>query len=107
MARVGNLASGPRDDLNHDGYNLAREQAMGADPLAPTTPFKMDLAIWNPTMARLSWPGRPGLMYQGFSGTQVGQPLGLVTNLAAGFPETEWFVPLRTNYQFFKVISTP
>src|SRR5262249_12762328 len=50
----GNLSAGPKDDPDGDGFNNAREQAMGTNPTLPNQPFKLDIAALQPGYWRLS-----------------------------------------------------
>jgi hypothetical protein len=104
LAAFGSLTAGPREDPDADGFPNAREQALGQNPTMADVLFQVDLSPWNPQYARLSWPGRPGRSYEVLAGTDLGQPLTLVTNLPTAFPEVEFFTP-RTNltYQFFRI----
>jgi len=109
MAHFGNLNHGPQDDPDGDGFDNAREQIMGTDPLAADVPFQLDLSPWDKKLARLSWPGATNLSYEVLSGTNVAA-LTLLTNLPGRFPETEWFSPYTNPArQFFRVrvVSAP
>ena len=100
----GALDPGPQDDPDGDGYQNAREQVMGSDPMTVDVAFELDLSPFDENLARLSWPGVTNETYELFAGTDLAAPLVLVTNLPGRFPETEWFTP-RTNLtrQFFRV----
>jgi len=100
----GALDRGPQDDPDGDGYENAREQVMGTDPMTVDVAFELDLSPFDENLARLSWPGVTNETYELFAGTDLAAPLVLVTNLPGRFPETEWFTP-RTNltHQFFRV----
>lgn len=107
QTQFGTLAQGPRDDLENDGYSNMREFLMGTNPNAVDVPFKLDLSPWNARYARLSWPGQPGFSYAVLGGTNVAS-LGLVTNIPARFPETEWFTDRASlAHQFFRVQAVP
>ena len=107
IAHFGTLDYGPQDDPDGDGYNNAREQIMGTDPLAADVPFQLDLSPWDTSLARLSWPGLTNLNYEVLAGTNVAA-LTLLTNLAGRFPETELFTPYTNQAQhFFRVRSVP
>jgi subtilisin family serine protease/subtilisin-like proprotein convertase family protein len=108
--RFGNLAQGPTDDVEPDGYSNAREQVMSTDPNAEDPPFLLDLSPWQlfvDKLWRVSWPANTNFSYEVQSGTNA-EALSPVTNLTGQFPEMEWFA-LRTNLprQFFRVIATP
>jgi subtilisin-like proprotein convertase family protein len=99
----GALASGPREDPDGDGHNNAREQVVSTDPSQVDDPLRLDITSWNPTLARLSWPGRTNQLYEILAGTNV-TSLTSITNVSGRFPETEWFSPY-TNWphQFFEL----
>jgi hypothetical protein len=110
MAHFGTLAYGPKDDPDGDGFDNAREQAMGTDPMVPNDPFKVDETPWHlfgHQLMRLSWPGTASHSYDVWGGTNVAA-LTLLTNVAGQFPVTEWMAP-TTNvaYQFFRVRAGP
>src|SRR6266568_9271359 len=105
MAHFGRLDYGPQDDPDGDGFNNAREQIMGTDPLAADARFHLDLSPWNNRLARLSWPGVTTLNYEVQTGPNVAA-LAVQTNLPGRFPETEWFAPYTNQaQQFFRVRS--
>jgi subtilisin family serine protease/subtilisin-like proprotein convertase family protein len=108
IAHFGNLAQGPQDDPDHDGYANLREQIMGTDPNANNgMPFQLDLSRWNQNLARLSWPSSPHFAYEIWGGTNVAA-LSLVTRLPSRFPETEWFTPYDSlSQQFFRIRAVP
>ncbi len=101
------LAQAPGDDPDTDGYSNAREQLMHTDPLVAEIPFRVDPAIWNPRLVRLSWPGVAGVSYEVRSGQNV-TDLNSITTVPGVFPETVWFTT-RTNLQheFFQVRRLP
>ena len=103
-SRLGNLSFNLRDDSDKDGYNNAMEQAMNTDPGMPNDPFRVDLMIWSPSLARLSWPGMNGRTYDVLAGTDPAS-LTLLTNVPGRFPETECFTSFATNAapRFFRV----
>src|SRR6185369_16079563 len=59
LAHFGTLAYGPKDDPDDDGYNNAREQVMGTDPLVPVL-RQAHLSPANQVLTRLSWPSVGG-----------------------------------------------
>lgn len=108
LAQFGSLAGGPRDDPDGDGFQSAREQVMGTNPLAADAAFALDLSRLNGSFARLSWPGQTNRSYEIFSGTNAAAPLTLVTNLPGKFFETEWISALTNSAErFFRVRATP
>jgi hypothetical protein len=103
LSMFGDLLSNPQDDPDDDGYNNAMEQAMSTDPRAPNEAFRLDLAIWSATLARLSWPGLNGRTYEVLAGADPAE-LTLLTTVPGRFPETEWFTPTtNTAHRFFRV----
>jgi hypothetical protein len=101
------FAQGPMDDPDQDGYSNMREQIMGTDPARSDAPFRLDLSRWNPSLARLSWPGTPNLSYEISAGPNPAA-LTVITNLPSQFPETEWFTPYNVlSRQFFRVRAIP
>ena len=108
-AQLGSLAYGPKDDPDRDGFNNAREQVMGTNPKAQDVPFQLALSSWRSDSApimRLSWPSSPDFTYEVSGGTNAAA-LGVLTNLAGGFPEAEWLTPVGgLPYQFFRVKAT-
>jgi subtilisin-like proprotein convertase family protein/subtilisin family serine protease len=111
FAHFGSLTYGAMDDPDGDGYNNAREQVMGTDPLAPDRPFQLDLSPWQlpggTQFMRLSWPGVSTGSYEIWAG-QTLMSLNVVTNLPGKWPETEWFTPFsHTTAQFFRVRAKP
>ena len=108
LAHFGSLASGPRDDPDGDGFQNAREQVMGTDPLAADAAFALDLSRLNGLFARLSWPCQTNRSYEISSGTNVAAPFAVMTNLPGNFSEMEWMVPLtNSSLRFFRVRATP
>jgi len=108
MAHFGTLAYGAQDDPDHDGYSNIREYLMGTDPLTSDAPLAASLSLWDENLARLSWPSVTNQTYGVFIGPDAASPLTLITNLAGGFPETEWFIPYSTlNHQFFRLRAQP
>ena len=108
LAHFGSLASGPRDDPDGDGFQNAREQVMGTDPLAADAAFALDLSRLNGSFARLSWPSQTNRSYEISSGTNVATPFAVVTNLPGNFSEMEWISPLTNSPQrFFRVRAVP
>jgi subtilisin family serine protease/subtilisin-like proprotein convertase family protein len=106
MEHFGNLAYGPKDDPDKDGYNNMREQIMGTDPMAADIPFATDLSRWNSSIIRLSWPGNANYTYQVWGGTNI-TSLDLLTTLPGRFPETEWFTPSSgSSNRYFRVLAT-
>lgn len=107
IANFQNLAQGPADDPDQDGYSNAREQVMHTDPNVAEIPFRVDPATWNARLVRLSWPGVKGVSYEIRSGANV-TSLQPVTNVTGVFPETVWFTTY-TNLQqeFFQIRRLP
>jgi subtilisin family serine protease len=106
LQRFGNLSSGPKDDPDGDGFNNAREQVMGTNPLLPNSPFKLDFAQLQPGYWRLSWPARDNTAYAILSGSNVALPFTTLTNIPGRLPVSEYVVRPLTN-QFYRVVFTP
>jgi subtilisin family serine protease/subtilisin-like proprotein convertase family protein len=112
-SRFTTLANGPRDDPDQDGFNNAREQVMGTNPLDFDVPFQLDLSSWNLQLARLSWPSSSRFDYEvqtAGSALSLTNAAGftVVTNLPGKFPETEVFIPYTNAApQFFRVVRQP
>ncbi|MBI4660638.1 MAG: S8 family serine peptidase [Verrucomicrobia bacterium] len=108
LQHFGNLAFGPQDDVDNDGFSNAREQIVGTVPGVSQTAFVLDLSRWNGRLARLSWPSTTNTSYEIRVGPDAARLQTLVTTLPGRFPETEWFVPY-TNlvHQFFRVEAVP
>lgn len=99
----GNLANGPKNDPDGDGFCNAREQVMGTNPSVAGIPFQLDLSRADSQWMRLSWPGRTNFQYEIAMGTNIAG-LNLTTNVAGRFPETELFLPYANPAQtFFRV----
>jgi subtilisin-like proprotein convertase family protein len=102
--RLGSLAGRPQMDPDRDGYNNAREQIMGTDPLRADQPFQLEISVWNENLARLSWPGSTNLVYDIERGSSAAAPLNLGARVPGRFPVTEWFAPYTNAFsQFFRV----
>lgn len=87
----GNLGQTLTGDFDGDGFNEAREQAMGSDPTRPEFEFQVAVAEWKPGVLRLSWPGLGRVLYEVRAATGVEGPFQSLTNVNGRFPETEWF----------------
>ncbi|HAV62412.1 MAG TPA: hypothetical protein DCY13_08625, partial [Verrucomicrobiales bacterium] len=101
------LSEGPAGDPDGDGYSNSREQLAATNPKIAEVPFRMEPALWNPRLVRLSWPGVAGADYEVLKGTEV-TGVQTVTNVVGTFPETVWFTT-HTNLQreFFQVRRVP
>ena len=103
LAHFGNLAQGPQDDPDEDGYSNAREQIMGTNPNEPDLPFQLDLSRWSSSILRLSWPSRPGFQYEVWGGADP-TALSVQATVDSRWPETEWFTPANIPpLQFYQV----
>lgn len=100
-AHFGTLTYGAKDDPDHDGYNNMREYLTGTDPMQPA-PMVVDFSPWTSSLARVSWNSIDGTNYEVLAGANVAG-LGVVTNFAGAFPETEWFVNYTNLMQFYDV----
>jgi hypothetical protein len=99
----GNLTFGPKDDPDGDGFNNAREQSMGTDPMLANAPLKLDFSELNAGYWRLSWPASEAKSYTLFSGGNLSQPLSSVTNLAGHLPVGEFVVNPAGSNHFYRV----
>lgn len=106
-ARLGSLAFGPKDDPDGDGFNNAREQAIGSHPndLNSPFPFALDASVWNPSLRllRVSWPAAAGRAYELRMNTNSAGAFTTFTNLTGRFPDGEVFVPYGVGPQFFQL----
>jgi len=93
MANFGNLAQGPKDDPDGDGWNNAREQIRGTNPNAADQALAIDLSVWNQNLLRLSWPAAAGAVYPVGTFTGTAPASTTLTNITGRFPVTELFVP--------------
>lgn len=111
IANLGGLTYGPKDDPDGDGFNNAREQVLGTNPLVANSVFAAELSWWELAgykLARVTWPGTAKYNYSIYGGTNVNS-LSLITNMPGSFPETEWVgapFNLQENH-FFKVFTSP
>lgn len=104
QAHFGDLAAGPQDDSDGDGYSNAREQIMGT---AINGPLRLDVSVWNDGLARLSWASVTNRTYGVWAGEAVDR-LALVTNLPGRLFETEWFSPYTNGpTRFYQLRSAP
>jgi subtilisin-like proprotein convertase family protein len=108
MTHFGNLAQGPKDDPDQDGYSNMREQIMGTDPMVNNNmPPVLDLSPWMPGLGRLSWPSSAAYSYQVRAGTNA-SALSVVATVPGGFPVTEWFTnTVAPAWQFFRLEAIP
>jgi hypothetical protein len=106
IQRFGNLSASPKDDPDGDGFNNAREQAMGTNPLLPNSVVKLDFAQIQPGYWRLSWPSSDTARYAVLSNSNVAVPFTTMTNLPGRLPVTEFVVKPATN-QFYRVGLLP
>jgi subtilisin family serine protease/subtilisin-like proprotein convertase family protein len=106
IKHFGSLDAGPQEDPDHDGYNNAREQAMGTNPNVVDVAFTLDLSRLDANLARLSWPGVTNRTYEVFATEDLNTPPTSVASVPGCFPETEWLVPYtNTAPRFFRVTA--
>jgi subtilisin-like proprotein convertase family protein len=100
----GTLAQRANNDPDFDGDANLLEQLLATNPALPDrlTPT-VDLSRWYSPLARLSWAGSPHFDYQVWSGPSLGA-LTIQTNIPGHAPETEYFAPLPTTPQFFRIL---
>jgi subtilisin family serine protease/subtilisin-like proprotein convertase family protein len=94
-AQFGSLSQAPRDDPDHDGQSNAIEQVLGTNATATDRPLTLDLATWNDTHFRLSWPGVEGHSYQLLGSPDQGATPDLLFVVPGRFPVTEQFLPMN------------
>ena len=108
-ARLGSLAFGPLDDSDGDGFNNAREQAIGSHPADLHSPFSfvLNASIWNPSLRllRVSWPAAAGRTYELRSNGNAADAFSSLTNVSGRFPDGEVFLPYNGGPQFFRLRS--
>ena len=103
MTRLGTLARGPKDDPDNDGFNNAREQAMGTNPQVDERALKLDLSPWNGVLWRLSWPST-GVGTNSVESSLALPSFGALTNVPSRFPVNEVFLPFtNATHQFFRL----
>ena len=105
-SKFGSLAYGPKDDPDKDGYNNAREQILGSNPMLANDPLNLDFSKWNNQLARISWPANTNYTYDVKVGSVLTN-LSVVTNIIGQFPEMDWFTPYSTSNRFIQVIAQP
>lgn len=101
------LARGPKDDPDHDGYSNAREQILGANPAANENRLELALAQWSNSIVRMNWPSKEGAQYEVLGFTNLTQPPAVLATVNGGFPRTAWFGKSDTAYRFFQVREKP
>jgi len=106
-ARLGSLAFGPLDDPDGDGFNNAREHAIGSHPNDLNSPFRfaLDASVWNPSLRllRVSWPAAVGRAYELRTNASPTGVFTTLTNATGRFPDGEVFVPFGGDPQFFQI----
>jgi len=107
MTHFGNLAQGPKDDPDGDGWQNAREQVRGTDPKANDEPFALDVSTWNPNFQRLSWPAKAGVIYEAKKFTGAAFTPTTLTNIVGKFPVTELFLPYTNTTSGFIFLQRP
>ncbi len=107
MRTFGNLNFTAGEDPDHDGFNNAREQRLGTDPLRPNRPLQLELAALDPAHLRLDWPGRDAGAYdlQVFARVSAA-PVKIIT-VPGQFPVTEEILPIPTTNQFYRLFRRP
>ncbi|MEW6303891.1 MAG: S8 family serine peptidase [Verrucomicrobiota bacterium] len=105
QTNFGNLAQGPKDDPDGDGYQNAREQILQTNPNTPNSEFRIDIGAWSPQLTRLSWPAVNGRNYEVLAAPTPLDTFTSVTNITGRFPELEWFSSGSAPGQFFRVRS--
>ena len=105
LAKFGTLAYGPLDDPDGDGFNNAREQAIGSNPNDLNSPFPLalDASPWNAQLLRVSWPAAVGRSFELRMSSTANGALSTLTNATGRFPDAEVFVPYNTPARFFRL----
>jgi len=104
----GNLFAKPAEDADHDGYNNAREQAMGTNPLAEERPFVLDLSHGDASRVRLSWPGATGRSYEVLASPGLDAAFAPVGIVPGSFPESGlWWEHDDVAGRLFRVRELP
>lgn len=103
----GNLAAGPRDDPDKDGLSNLQEQLLGKDPTRPDWPLSLDLSAWDENLWRLSWPASDGYDYELLGRPQAGAAETVIDILPGRYPELEWFLPVGTGAELYRVRQSP
>lgn len=86
---LGDLAQGPRDDPDRDGYTNAREQILRTNPLISNAPLHLEWAEIDPGFWRLVWPAREGVTYSLLTGASLNQKFSSLASVPGQFPITE------------------
>lgn len=107
MANFGNLAQGPKDDPDGDGWQNAREQVRGTNPNAMDEPFTLDVSKWNANFMRLSWPAKAGVVYDAKKFTGAAFTPQTLTNVVGKFPVSELFLPYTNTASGFIFLQRP
>lgn len=102
---LGGRGHGPKDDPDDDGFNNAREQALGTAPRSPNAVFRVELAALKSGYWRLSWPASENHRYTVLGGSRLGLPLGVVTEIAGTWPVAEYVVHPATVFGFYDVLQ--
>lgn len=104
----GSLAAPANADPDGDGFNNAREQILGWNPLVNDRPMSLDVDPWKSQWLRLSWPASGEFRYELLSFANADGPVTAITPLSGQFPELEAIVPAAgIARRFFQVRQTP
>lgn len=101
--RIGDLASGPKDDPDLDGYSNAREQIQGLDPRTNDSVLAVDLSKWDENYVRLNWPARDGVTYEVLGASDLTGGFESLAFVTGGFPRVAWFGRVNEDFRFFTV----
>jgi len=74
-------------DPDGDGYNNAREQAMGSNPTLDETPYRLQADRWDANFTRLSWPAVNGAQYEILAAPTLTGQFQPITNSMGRWPE--------------------
>jgi subtilisin family serine protease/subtilisin-like proprotein convertase family protein len=103
MKHFGDLHYGPKDDPDHDGFNNAREQAMGTDPATPNAEFKVDFAPFKTGYSRLSWPATPGVDYLVRTRPDLSAPFTTLATVPGRLPISDFVIEQKEGEGFYVI----
>ncbi|HRI15250.1 MAG TPA: S8 family serine peptidase [Verrucomicrobiota bacterium] len=102
LTHLAGLALGATEDPDEDGYNNLRESLEGGNPLSVNQRNNADVAFFNSSHARLSWPSREGERFQVRYGSHLGD-WSEVIEVSGTFPVTAVVVPASSTEGFFQI----
>ena len=100
------LAARAAADDDQDGFSNSREFISGTDPRQVDIPFTLTVSPWNGRIARISWRGSAGRVYEIWSGSDLAKPLELRGKRDGRNGVNEFFFEYSPErQQFFRVIA--